>query len=74
MGVIINNAETLEEYARELYHYLKTEQTITFEKHKADPKIDGLMFDCERILGNQSIFHYSYVNENEELIRKKRRL
>lgn len=66
--------EKYENYAKLLYHFLKTEQDITFEKHYKNPEVIGLIFSVDKQEGNKDVFHYAYINENEEFIRKTRRV
>lgn len=64
--------EIAEEYAKKLYHYLKTEQFLTFEAHMEKPLIEGFDFNYVHRPGKQDIFNYTYINENEELVQKQR--
>lgn len=66
--------EKFETYAKKLYHYLKTEQDITFEKHVENPEMVGMSFHCEREIGKQDIFHYTYIDEKDNVIINKRRV
>lgn len=70
----MNTDGKFEEYAKKLYHYLKTEQDITFERHIKNPEITGLMFRVEKKPGKRDVFHYSYIGVDENFIIKDRKV
>lgn len=68
------NTEVAEEYARKLYHFLRTEQTETFALHVKNPEIKGFGASLVCDKAGRGTFHYMYINENEEIIRKERKV
>lgn len=64
--------EVAEEYAKKLYHYLKTDQTQTIENHLANPEVEGFDFRVEVSKSFLVTLHWTYIDEHEDIIQKKR--
>lgn len=61
-----------EDYAKKLYHFLKTDQTQTIENHLVKPEVEGFDFKVEVSKAFLVTLHWTYMNEHEEFIQKKR--